>query len=269
MAPRTRRGDQAKLPIGPAPLCVQPMSDPAGQVNVLQEDPDLAGCIDGARADEAVRRGLVRVVSVARGAWAPPDAMEPGGLGLLVLDGVLLRRVTMAERHSLDPVGAGDLVRPFERQGDWYAMVPAQVGWQALTPTRLAVLDVRFTRRMAEYPEVIDELISRLSRRSAAQAVRLAILQQPRLSARLHFVFWHLADRFGRVKSEGVVLPLQLSHELLAQLVGAQRPPVSRALKELARAGLVVRRPDGSWWLGRVPPEGLAELAGADEPVGA
>jgi CRP-like cAMP-binding protein len=243
------------------------VSTRSGQVNLLEEDPDLGRCIDPARAEEAARRGVVRAVSVQSGEWAPAeDAMEPGGLGLLVLDGVLLRRVTMAERHSLDPVGAGDLIRPFERRGDRYAMVPAEVGWQALTPARLAVLDVQFTRRICAFPEVIDELVGRLARRSAAQAVRLAILQQPRLSARLHFVLWHLADRFGRVTREGVVLPLQLSHELLAQLVGAQRPPVSRALKGLERAGLVDRRADGSWLLGRCAPEGLGELAGPTSP---
>jgi len=244
--------------------------DRPGFVNVFDEDPDLAECLEPPRAEEARRRAVVPAVTIPSGEWAPPEAvMEPGGLGLLVIEGVLLRRVSMAERRALDPVGAGDLVRPFERRGDWYAMVPADVGWQALTPARLAVLDVSFTRRMGGFPEVIDELIGRISRRSAAQAVRLAILQQPRLSARLHFVFWHLADRFGRVESEGVVLPLRLSHEMLAQLVGAQRPPVSRALKELDQAGLASRRPDGSWWLGRMPSEGLADLAHPDEPVGA
>lgn len=81
-------------------------------------------------------------------------------------------------------------------------------------------------------------------------------MQQPRLSTRLHLLLWHLADRFGRVLTKGVVLPLPLSHELLAQLVGAQRPSVSRALKELDRAEVIARRPDGTWWLGGKPPRG-------------
>ena len=230
-------------------------------VNLLEEDPDLGRCLDQTRAHEAGQRAKVRVVSVPSGAWAPPEqTTQPGGMGLLVLDGVLLRRVSLAEHHSVDPVGAGDLIRPLEPRSDWSALVPAEVGWHALRPARLAVLDSRFARRICDFPEVIDELVGRLSRRSAAQAVWFAIIRQLRLSARLHFVLWQLASRFGRVEPDGVVLSLALSHELLAQLVGAQRPSVSRALKELERAGVVNRRPDSSWWLARRPPEGLADL---------
>lgn len=243
----------------------------SGRANLLDEVPDLAQCLDPVRADAARSRMVARVVAVRRGDWSPAEvaAGEPGALGLLVLSGVLFRRVSVADRHGLDLIAPGDLVRPLERDGDRYAMVPAEVGWQALTPARLAVLDAHFTQRMCNYPEIIDELTGRIARRSAAQALRLAIVQQPRLSARLHFLLWHLADRFGYVTTEGVVVPLPLSHELLAQLVCAQRPPVSRALKALERARLAARRPDGTWRLGGKPPEGLAELAAANEPVGA
>jgi CRP-like cAMP-binding protein len=147
-------------------------------------------------------------------------------------------------------------VHPFEPAADAQVTVAADVGWWALTRTRLAMLDSRFTRRMCGYPEVIEQLSGRLERRSSTHALRLTIIQQPRLSTRLRYLLWHLADRFGRVQMGGVVLPLPLSHELLAQLVGAQRPSVSRALKDLERAELIARRPDGTWWLGGQPPAG-------------
>ncbi len=121
-------------------------------------------------------------------------------------------------------------------------------------PDCLAVLDARFTSRMCGYPDVIDQLSGRLERRSSTHALRLTIIQQPRLATRVHLLLCHLADRFGQVHTEGVVLPLPLSDELLAQLVGAQRPSVSRALKELERAQVLARRPDCSWWLGGQPP---------------
>ncbi len=52
-------------------------------------------------------------------------------------------------------------------------------------------------------------------------------------------LLWHLADRWGRVRSEGVVLPLRLTHSVLADLVAARRPTVTTSLSELARQELV------------------------------
>jgi CRP-like cAMP-binding protein len=130
----------------------------------------------------------------------------------------------------------------------------AEVRWWALAPTRLAMLDGRFTSRMCSHPEVIDELSERLERRSSAHALRFTIMQQPHLSERLHLLLWHLADRFGRVRGHGVMLPVPLSHELLAQLIGARRESVSRAIKELQHAGALTRDPDGSWLLSGQPP---------------
>ena len=160
-------------------------------------------------------------------------------------------------RPTVEVFGPGDLVRPCESGLDPYAIVPSEVGWWGLRPAKLAVLDARFTRRMSAYPEVFVELAGRLWRASAASSVRLSIVQQPRLSVRLHFMLWHLADRFGRVQADGVVLPLPLCHSLLGWLVGARRAAVCRALKDLEREELVVRRPDKTWWLARQVSEGL------------
>lgn len=224
---------------------------------MVDEDPDLAQHISAARLEKARRNAVARVVSVPPGEWSSPEdsRTETGALGLLVLEGVLVRSVSLGGRQGLELFGAGDLIRPFERNGELNVTVPAEVGWRALTATRLAVLDARFTSRMGEYPEVIDELSGRLERRSSTHALRFSIIQQPRLAARLHFLLWHLAERFGRVHLDGVILPLPLSHGVLANLVGARRPSVSRALKDLERAGTVARRSDGTWWLGREPPE--------------
>jgi len=224
--------------------------------NVVDEDPDLTQDLTAARLQDARREAVARLVVVQAGEWFPPEEVpaKTGALGLLVLEGVVVRSLSVGGRQGLELFGVGDLLRPFEPAGELRIMVPAEEGWWALTRARLAVLDARFTTRMCGYPEVINQLSGRLERRSSSHALRLTIIQQPRLSTRVHLLLWHLADRFGRVHSEGVVLPLPLSHELLAQLVGAQRPSVSRALKELERAEVVARLPDGSWWLGGQPP---------------
>ena len=52
-------------------------------------------------------------------------------------------------------------------------------------------------------------------------------------------LLWHLAARWGKVERGSVRLCLPLTHRLLGQLVAAERPSVSHALKRLAHAGLV------------------------------
>ena len=71
-----------------------------------------------------------------------------------------------------------------------------------------------------------------------------AITSQPRLEVRLVLLLWHLAARWGRVEPSGVRLSLPLTHRLLGQLVAAERPSISHALKRLAQAGLVTGATD-------------------------
>jgi CRP-like cAMP-binding protein len=78
---------------------------------------------------------------------------------------------------------------------------------------------------------------------------------------RLLVLFWHLAERFGKVTPAGTVVPLSLSHADLAELIGAARPSVSTALKELSQQGFVQRnRADRSWLLGRELPDRLKDI---------
>lgn len=246
------------------------MSAPSRVVNVLDEDRDLAQQLSGARFEHARRNAVARVIVAQPGAWSPPakDLTGIGTLGLLVLSGVLARHVSMDDRPGVELFGSGDLLRPFEEAEVRLLRQPAAPRWWALLSTRLAILDARFTTRMADYPEVIDELAGRLERRSSTHALRFAIMQQPHLAQRLQLLLWHLADRFGHVHSEGVVVPIRLSHELLAQLVGARRPSVSRALKELERAHTVARRRDGSWVLRGQPPMNSARSSTAPQQGG-
>jgi Crp-like helix-turn-helix domain len=65
--------------------------------------------------------------------------------------------------------------------------------------------------------------------------------------------------RWGRVRSDGVSLPIRLTRNVLADLAAARRPTVTSALTELAKQGLV--RPDEPGWLLQGSPPGeLLEL---------
>ena len=98
------------------------------------------------------------------------------------------------------------------------------------------MLDRRFAAEVSQYPEVTAALFDRLSERSLRLATTQAISQLTRVDRRLKALFWHLAERWGRVGGEGVVIPLALTHRILGQLVGARRPTVSTALSRARRA---------------------------------
>ena len=120
-------------------------------------------------------------------------------------------------------------------------------------PARLAVLDRRWTARAAAYPELGAELAGRALARSLRLVVAMAVAQQPRLDVRLWMLFWDLADRWGKVRADGVNVELPLTHEILSHLAGARRPSVSAALTRLAADGRV-RREGQRWILSGEPP---------------
>jgi hypothetical protein len=109
---------------------------------------------------------------------------------------------------------------------------------------------------------VLPELAGRILQRSRTLAVRLAIAQIPKLDVRLHWLFWHLADRWGRTHRDGVVLPLRLSQGTLADLVCASRSSVNAALRTLAASGAIRLQDDRTWILtGDGPAESLPSAA--------
>ena len=62
------------------------------------------------------------------------------------------------------------------------------------------------------------------------------------------------------IRAGSVVLPLHLTHSVLADLVAARRPTVTSSLTELTRRGLVEPQTRG-WLLRGEPPGELLELA--------
>ncbi len=225
------------------------------QISLLSADPDLGGLLAEPRRSEAERRLLVSTHRLAVGPW---DVTRLSGasadhIGLLVLDGVIARELIVADHVSAELLGPGDLIRPWQQAKS--ELLPVDAEWSVLSPSTLAVLDRRFAAEVSHYPEITAALFDRLSERSMRLATTQAISQLTRVDRRLKALFWHLAERWGRVGGAGVVIPLALTHRILGQLVGARRPTVSTALSELAERDELVRRADGSWLLRGDPPD--------------
>jgi CRP/FNR family cyclic AMP-dependent transcriptional regulator len=238
------------------------MRTPVSVCQVLSEDPDMAEAIAPADRHRAIDECIAPAVRIPRGRWGVQriDVMRDG-IGLLVLQGLLIRRVGIDGRFGAELLGQGDVLRPWQGE-DAQPTLPRMTGWRALEPTRMAVLDRRAAQRFARYPELTGRLVGRALERSRNLAINMAIVHQARVDVRLHMLFWHLADRWGRVRSDGIVLPLHLTHTVLADLVAARRPTVSSALAQLARRGLV-GLVDDAWLLSGEPPAQLLELRAA------
>ncbi|MGH2850352.1 MAG: Crp/Fnr family transcriptional regulator [Solirubrobacteraceae bacterium] len=238
-------------------------------VRLLAEDPDLGEGVDAARWDSAVHDVRARTVIVHSGDWAQPDwaLSVRRGVGLLVLDGLMLRRVGLEGRSGAELLAAGDVLRPWQRE-DAVASMPRRSGWRVLRRSKIAVLDVDFIRRTYPYPEVVGALVARTLRRSRSLAVNMAIVHQRKVETRLHMLLWHMADRWGTVVGDSVTLPLKLTHPVLADLVAAQRPTVSAALGVLERNGAVTRTRDG-WRLHGSQPSELSAVTAKAGPTNA
>jgi len=234
-------------------------------ISVLEHDPELGQGLAPERLPDArrqTRAAIMDVVSDLPTAW---PAEVRSGLGLLVLDGLLLRRVGVDGRFGAELLGRGEVLRPWQIEDTGNSISPTS-GWRVLQGAQIALLDLDFTRRIAPYPEIHAQLLARAIRRSRYLALSLAIMHHPKVETRLHMLLWHLADRWGRVHPDGVHLPVKLTHVILSELVGARRPTVSAALGAIERDGRVSRNGSG-WILHGSPPGGMGELLAPDAPT--
>ena len=235
-------------------------------VYLLDADPDLAEALDPETLAAARPYAVARTGSLPEGPWDPPESHHPvpADLGLLVMDGLLSRDVAVAGRSASEVLGSGDLLRPWDPQSE-LEIIPVQVSWTVLAPVRYAVLDARFTLVAARWPALMSAIVGRALRRSRALVFHLGLAQVTGIDTRLLLVLWELAQRWGHVTPDGVSLRLNLTHEMLARLIGARRPSVTTALKALQDQGRVIQEDRGRWLLpGQPPTEGdLASDLGA------
>ena len=220
---------------------------------MLDEDAELAELIPDPQLQTARQASVAATLDLPAGRWQASNDADRArdGYGLLALDGILVRRVGYGDRFGAELLAAGDLLRPWDFDSD--EMLGFESTWRVLAGTRLAVLDIAWTERMARYPRIGPALAGRALSRSRRLAAMMAISQQPRLDERLWMLFWELADRYGRVRPDGVYLELPLTHEVLSHLVAARRPSVSGALTKLADQGRL-RRDGRRWVLSGDPP---------------
>ena len=225
-----------------------PLEEPPARL--AREDPDLFYGLDRGALREAHRQAVAPALRLDPGCWdaCVPGIEDPGDhIGLLVIEGLLIRATCIGRQPHSEVIGPGDLIRPWEDIGE--SSTTCRTSWRVVESTRIVVLDPTFLKWACRWPSVMAAIVGRAMRRSESLAIQLAITDTRRIDERLMLLFWHLADRWGRVRPDGVLVPLRVTHDVLAELVGAQRPTVTSALQRLIRAGRLKRLPDKTWVL--------------------
>lgn len=128
----------------------------------------------------------------------------------------------------------GDLlVRPID---PWAASGP-QVRCFAIEESFVHLVDRPRMEQWMRDPALAANLVRVLSAQIADRELAVAIALEPRVERRLLLKLRQLAERWGRVTPDGIRLDLRLTHQELANMVGAVRESVTIALGRLADSG--------------------------------
>lgn len=235
-------------------------------IAVLRADPDLAARLPPDAAARATQVAWGRSLELEPGRWdCGAETGGPTDLGLLLVDGLVCRSVHVGAECSSELLGAGDIVRPWA-DDDAPMALECSVEYEALVHTTAALLDRAFVARIAPWPSLTAELVGRVLQRAHARSVLNATAHVKRVDLRLLALFWYLADRWGRVRPDGILVPIKLRHATLGALIGAQRPSVTTVLGRMAERGILTRTADGHYLLAHSARRELDELCPSSEP---
>ena len=161
---------------------------------------------------------------------------EPGDSLYIVLQGKikLSRRAPDGRENVLAVMG------PSDQFGELSVFDPGP-----RTATATAVTDVKLAKMpqavlrpwLEAHPEIGERLLHVLARRLRRTNDSLSDLVFSDVPGRVAKALLDLADRFGRPATDGVLVAHELTQEELAQLVGASRETVNKALAEFVQRG--------------------------------
>lgn len=220
-------------------------------VQLLECDPGLGEGLTEEERACAAEELPAQAVSLDPGPWRPgARAPEPGHLGYLIATGLVVRRVEIGQGSSVELLGDGDLLRPWQEETSSFSTA----SWEVLERATVLALGPGLARDAGQWPAIVSNLVARGVRRSRAIAADAAIASIVGLEERLLILLWKIAETWGETRGDGVHITIHLPHRLLAELVGARRPSVTTALSELQQSGRLVSTSHGCWILCGDPP---------------
>lgn len=188
-------------------------------------------------ADVDALRATMTSTHVARGSVLFREGERGDRLYVIVSGKVKLGRTSLDGRENLVGVlGPGELL------GELAVFDP---GERNATATAVADTELiglghdQLTAFLPEHPQVAQALLAALARRLRRTNDSLADLVFTDVPGRVAKALVDLSHRFGQDIPEGVLVPHDLTQEELAQLVGASRETVNKALADFATRGWI------------------------------
>src|SRR5947208_15574820 len=172
-------------------------------VHLVRADRDLGERMNPQARQQATELIRVRVFRVPKGAWDPP-VIDHGTIGLLLLDGLMVRTLQLGKVSSSEVVGPSDIIRPWETEMI-PSLVPALSSWRVLESVEVALLDTRVTALVGRWPELCAAVAGRFLRRARSLTYLMAAQHFVRVEDRLLATLWHLASMWGKVTPRGTL----------------------------------------------------------------
>lgn len=228
---------------------------PSTRIHLLEADPDLGRYLSEAEFEEA-SRVAVPAIAVGRDTDSLDDRLrEHHAFASLILDGMVVERVQVGDQVGMRLLGPGDILSV---DADGRPGLVGETSSLAVQGTHLALLGVELLMATRRWPGLMRGLHYRSVQQADRLATQLVVCQLPRVDQRLLALMWLLAESWGHVTPSGTTLPVKLTHDALGALIGARRPTVTLALRDLSDRGAIVRQ-DKGWLLLEAPPGATQE----------
>lgn len=208
-----------------------PLNGPSAKEHPVRHLDLFAGLDDGAFARAVADLDLIEVT-----AGSELDVAATSAVCCVIASGRLALSFLAAEdrERTIGMLEEGDvLVQPMD---SWAAVGPRVRCVAIEDSTAHLVRREQLDVWMAE-PRLAANVVRVLAAQVADRELAVAIALEPRVERRLLLKLRQLAERWGRVTPDGIRLDLRLTHQELANMVGAVRESVTIALGRLASAG--------------------------------
>jgi CRP-like cAMP-binding protein len=210
---------------------VDPLNGPSPEEHTVRHLDLFAGLDDRAFARAVADLELVEVE-----AGSELDVAATSAVCCVIASGRLALSFLAAEdrERTIGILEEGDvLVRPMD---SWAAVGP-QVRCFAIEASAARLVRREQLDAWMGEPRLAANVVRVLAAQVADRELAVAIALEPRVERRLLLKLRQLAERWGRVTPDGIRLDLRLTHQELANMVGAVRESVTIALGRLASAG--------------------------------